>query len=111
MNVFEVTETAVHEVSSDEEMPNGQVHRLSTQDYLETLLQRKNIPRTSTKPAPANFQQIHSKAQAQNMSLGQSVKQNTTFKAPLPHSYLSNDFKSGKSNITTLIKPVETFQL
>jgi hypothetical protein len=51
MNVCEVTETAVHEVSSDEETANGQVHRLSTQDYLETLLQRKNIPRTSAKPA------------------------------------------------------------
>jgi len=56
MNVFEVTETAVHEVSSDEELPNGQIHRLSTQDYLETLMQRKNIPRTSTKPAPPYLQ-------------------------------------------------------
>lgn len=30
MNFCEVTETAVHEVSSDEEMPNGEVHRIST---------------------------------------------------------------------------------
>lgn len=42
MNIDEVTETEVYEFGDDSQADE----RMSTQDYLETLLKKNNIPRT-----------------------------------------------------------------
>jgi hypothetical protein len=49
MNIDEVVETEVFEVGGTDGSENGRgdIERMSTQDYLETLLKKNNIPRTS----------------------------------------------------------------
>ena len=47
MNVAEFTETEVHEMSDGSDKPD--LERMTTNDYLEILLQKKGIPRTQKK--------------------------------------------------------------
>lgn len=48
MNIAEWTETEVHEMSDGSDKPD--LERMTTQDYLEALLQKNRIPRTKNVP-------------------------------------------------------------
>ena len=47
MNVAEFTETEVHEMSEGSDRPD--LERMTTNDYLEILMKKKGIPRTTQK--------------------------------------------------------------
>jgi hypothetical protein len=54
MNIDEVTETEVYEFGDDSQADE----RMSTQDYLETLLKKNNIPRTKKESVRQNPKSI-----------------------------------------------------